>query len=92
MKGLSLADLELQTLGKLEIKWRTRFGESGRLQTQQIQAQRPDSGTPTEVIGRIVSLTPQPATVYHPFEMVVRLENYTEDTIGPITIALPGAI
>lgn len=81
---------ESRSLGKLEIKWKSRLGGVGRLQTQQIQGLQAASET-REVIGRIVSIQPQTVELYHPFEVVVRLTNQTEETLGPLLLTSRGS-
>ena len=88
LTGISQQDLEVKTLGKLEIKWRTGFGEIGRLQTQQIQGQNVETDSPDEIVGRIVSSTVSEIVLYHPFDIVVHIKNFTEDTVGPIVLTL----
>jgi len=89
VSGVSQRDLEVTTLGKLEIKWHTRFGETGRLQTQQIQSQRKDSSL-CELIGRVAAINPPEVRIYETFEVVIRVGNYTEDAIGPFYLAFQG--
>lgn len=88
ISGLSLADLEVKTLGKLEIKWRRRFGDMGRLQTQQIQGLKLDRAEPFDVVGSILAFQPERVMVYHPFDVVIRLWNCTDDPIGACILKL----
>jgi len=80
---------ESRSLGKLEIKWRSRLGGEGRLQTQQIQGLQTAS-EPREITGKIVSVQPQTVVLYQPFEVVVRLNNQTDDTPGPFLLTSRG--
>ncbi|KAG0613204.1 hypothetical protein M758_6G085200 [Ceratodon purpureus] len=72
------------TLGKLEIMWRTTLGEPGRLQTQQIL------GNPSprkEVSLRIVEL-PSRIVVERPFQVRMSVSNQTDRAIGPLQISI----
>eukprot|EP00898_Chlorokybus_atmophyticus_P000318 jgi/Chlat1/1287/Chrsp118S00073 len=70
------------TLGKLEITWRSTLGETGRLQTQQIL------GTPImwkEVQLVLVSLQDS-ATLEHPFKLTCQINNNSDHRVGPLRI------
>lgn len=72
------------SLGKLQLTWRTNLGEPGRLQTQQILG----SSIPhKEVDLQIVQLPPH-IILERPFLVQARLRNYTEKKIGPLEISL----
>lgn len=58
-------------IGKLDIVWRTNFGESGRLQTSQLQ-----KNTPNETDVRLILLqAPDVVRVQKQFQLKCRLEN-----------------
>ncbi|PIA25054.1 hypothetical protein AQUCO_13000003v1 [Aquilegia coerulea] len=70
------------TLGKLQITWRTNLGEPGRLQTQQIL------GTPTpkrELELKIVEV-PSVIILERPFMVRLNLTNQTDRKMGPFEI------
>jgi hypothetical protein len=72
------------TLGKLEIMWRTTLGEPGRLQTQQIL------GNPIarkEVNLHIVEL-PSRVLLERPFLVRLSVSNQTDRHIGPLQISM----
>eukprot|EP00270_Netrium_digitus_P010916 TRINITY_DN3424_c0_g1_i1.p1 TRINITY_DN3424_c0_g1~~TRINITY_DN3424_c0_g1_i1.p1 ORF type:complete len:393 (-),score=66.37 TRINITY_DN3424_c0_g1_i1:157-1260(-) len=72
------------SLGKLEITWRTTLGELGRLQTQQIL------GNPLprkEVELRLVEL-PTEVFLETPFPVCCRLKNCTDREVGPLRITM----
>lgn len=72
------------TLGKLEIMWRTTLGEPGRLQTQQIL------GNPSprkEVSLRIVEI-PSRILLERPFLVRMSVSNHTDRTVGPLQISM----
>lgn len=72
------------SLGKLQLTWRTNLGEPGRLQTQQIL------GNPIphkDVDIQIVQLPPR-IILERPFLVQARLRNHTEKRIGPLEISL----
>eukprot|EP00210_Caulerpa_lentillifera_P006038 g5770.t1 len=80
---------DYRELGKLEIKWRSRLGSVGRLQTQQIQGLQVASMS-REVSGKIVSIQPQTIALHQPFEVVIRIENETERVLGPLLLKFQG--
>ncbi|KAF5176509.1 Trafficking protein particle complex subunit [Thalictrum thalictroides] len=70
------------TLGKLQITWRTNLGEPGRLQTQQIL------GTPTpkrELELKVVEV-PSVIILERPFMVRLNLTNQTDRKMGPFEI------
>lgn len=72
------------TLGKLEIMWRTTLGEPGRLQTQQIL------GNPSprkEVNVRIMEI-PSRILLERPFLVRMSVSNQTDRAIGPLQISM----
>lgn len=72
------------TLGKLEIMWRTTLGEPGRLQTQQIL------GNPSprkEVSLRIVEI-PSRILLERPFLVRISVSNQTDRAVGPLQISM----
>ncbi|KAH9325448.1 hypothetical protein KI387_005626, partial [Taxus chinensis] len=72
------------TLGKLQITWRTNLGEPGRLQTQNIL------GNPIlhkEVDIQIVELPPR-ISLERPFLVRARLRNHTDKRVGPLEVSL----
>lgn len=72
------------TLGKLEITWRTTLGEPGRLQTQQILG----SAIPQkEVDVRVVEL-PSRVIVERPFLLRLSVSNCTDRRLGPLQISM----
>lgn len=72
------------TLGKLEITWRTTLGEPGRLQTQQILG---SAITQKEVDVRIVEL-PSRVIVERPFLLRLSVSNRTDRRLGPLQISM----
>ncbi|KAL5730237.1 hypothetical protein ACHQM5_003085 [Ranunculus cassubicifolius] len=70
------------TLGKLQITWRTNLGEPGRLQTQQIL------GTPIaqkEIELKIVEV-PSVVILERPFLIRLNLKNQTDRVMGPFEV------
>ncbi|KAJ7548624.1 hypothetical protein O6H91_07G019900 [Diphasiastrum complanatum] len=72
------------TLGKLELMWRTTLGEPGRLQTQQIL------GTPIprkDVELQVMEL-PSHVTLEQPFLVRICVSNHTEHKVGPLKVSM----
>ncbi|XP_057843106.1 uncharacterized protein LOC131052440 isoform X2 [Cryptomeria japonica] len=72
------------TLGKLQITWRTNLGEPGRLQTQNILG-NPISHKEVDI--QIVELPPH-IILNRPFLVRARLLNHTDKRIGPLEVSL----
>ena len=76
-------------LGKLEIRWRGRFGDGGRLQTQTIQAPAaaiPALAPPPSALSvRLVVSKPQ-VELHVPFEVTCRVVNGTAARTPPLLL------
>ena len=77
------------SLGKLEIRWRGRFGDGGRLQTQTIQAPAaaiPALAPPASALS-VRLVVPRPQVELHvPFEVTVRVVNGTAARTPPLLL------
>jgi len=69
---LELRAMPMSPIGKLDIVWRTNFGEIGRLQTSQLQRT-----APTDVdIKLVVEESPDTIAVEQQFEIACKLKNF----------------
>jgi trafficking protein particle complex subunit 13 len=76
-------------LGKLEIRWRGRFGDGGRLQTQTIQvpaAAVPALRAPHTALSVSIAAVPARVTMHAPFNITVRVHNGTGARTAPLLI------
>eukprot|EP00088_Acartia_fossae_P068274 TRINITY_DN8624_c0_g1_i4.p1 TRINITY_DN8624_c0_g1~~TRINITY_DN8624_c0_g1_i4.p1 ORF type:complete len:436 (+),score=49.72 TRINITY_DN8624_c0_g1_i4:160-1308(+) len=67
----------ITSIGKLDIVWRTPFGDKGRLQTSQLQRQPPVSG---ELSVSVIS-APSLAQIHKPFPLMLKVTNNSERTV-----------
>ncbi|GBG58896.1 hypothetical protein CBR_g24248 [Chara braunii] len=71
------------TLGKLEMMWKTTLGEPGHLQTQPIMS---NTGAKVEIEVRLEEL-PSRIVLEHPFQVKCRIKNNTDHRTGPLRVA-----
>lgn len=72
------------TLGKLDITWRTTLGEPGRLQTQQILG----SAIPLKEVDLRVLEVPSRVIVERPFLLRLSVSNHTDRRLGPLEVSM----
>ncbi|EFJ37353.1 hypothetical protein SELMODRAFT_76214 [Selaginella moellendorffii] len=84
---LESSDVKLEganALGKLEILWRTTLGETGRLQTQQING----SPTPKKPLDVKMTNLPQRILIERPFLVRMEVTNRSEQFTGPLRVVM----
>lgn len=72
------------TLGKLDITWRTTLGEPGRLQTQQILG----SAIPLKEVDIRLVEVPSRVIVERPFLLRLSVSNHTDRRLGPLEVSM----
>eukprot|EP00252_Welwitschia_mirabilis_P004315 TRINITY_DN14634_c0_g1_i2.p1 TRINITY_DN14634_c0_g1~~TRINITY_DN14634_c0_g1_i2.p1 ORF type:complete len:439 (-),score=59.29 TRINITY_DN14634_c0_g1_i2:227-1543(-) len=72
------------SLGKLQITWRTNLGQPGRLQTQQILG----NAISSKEIDLQITQLPSHIILNRPFLVQARLKNFTDKRVGPLEISL----